>query len=240
MSPRHARRRVLPERERNRGDPHGTRARPDRRGQREQPQARARRAPLQGLPHGRGRYRRGRGDARGAAQPRSDPDGLSIARYRRHRGIPAHPRSSSHRAHSHHRDHFLRDARGGEADEGSRVRPFPDQADQREGLRPSRGGRPGREGAQVTAKVLVVDDTPMNVKMLADVLAFKGHQVVTAAGGREALAKIEAELPDLVLLDVMMPDLDGYAVCRAIRANPETTILPVVMVTALNPSEERV
>jgi sigma-B regulation protein RsbU (phosphoserine phosphatase) len=92
----------------------------------------------------------------------------------------------------------------------------------------------------MSAKVLVVDDTPMNVKMLADILTFKGYQVVTAAGGREGLAKVESEMPDLVLLDVMMPDLDGYAVCRAIRAKPETAILPVVMVTALDPAQERV
>jgi class 3 adenylate cyclase/CheY-like chemotaxis protein len=92
----------------------------------------------------------------------------------------------------------------------------------------------------VTAKILVVDDTPMNVKMLADILTFKGYQVVTAAGGVEGLAKVTAENPDLVLLDVMMPDLDGYAVCRAIRANPATAILPVVMVTALDPAQERV
>ena len=90
------------------------------------------------------------------------------------------------------------------------------------------------------AKILVVDDTPMNVKMLADVLTFKGYQVVTAAGGVEGLAQVTAENPDLVLLDVMMPDLDGYAVCRAIRANSQTAILPVVMVTALDPAQERV
>ncbi len=92
----------------------------------------------------------------------------------------------------------------------------------------------------MSAKVLVVDDMPLNVKMLADVLTFKGYQVVTAAGGKEGLAKVESEKPDLVLLDVMMPDLDGYAVCRAIRAKAETAILPVVMITALDPAEERV
>ena len=92
----------------------------------------------------------------------------------------------------------------------------------------------------MSAKILVVDDTPMNVKMLADVLTFKGYQVVTAGGGKEGLAKVESEQPDIVLLDVMMPDLDGYSVCRAIRANPATAILPVVMVTALDPTQERV
>ncbi len=92
----------------------------------------------------------------------------------------------------------------------------------------------------MSAKVLIVDDTPMNVKMLADILRFKGYQVVTAAGGREGLAMVESEAPDIVLLDVMMPELDGYAVCRAIRTNPATAILPVVMVTALDPAQERV
>lgn len=92
----------------------------------------------------------------------------------------------------------------------------------------------------MSAKVLVVDDTPMNVKMLADILAFKGYEVLTAGGGRECLAKVDSDGPDIVLLDVMMPDLDGYAVCRTIRAKPETAMLPVVMVTALDPVRERV
>ncbi len=90
------------------------------------------------------------------------------------------------------------------------------------------------------AKILVVDDTPMNVKMLADVLAFKGYRVASASGGKEGLAKVASEKPDLVLLDVMMPDMNGYEVCRAIRADPNTQILPVVMVTALDPASERV
>ncbi|MBK5105428.1 MAG: response regulator, partial [Burkholderiales bacterium] len=57
----------------------------------------------------------------------------------------------------------------------------------------------------MSAKVLVVDDTPMNVKMLADILAFKGYEVLTAGGGRECLAKVDSDGPDIVLLDVMMP-----------------------------------
>jgi class 3 adenylate cyclase/CheY-like chemotaxis protein len=90
------------------------------------------------------------------------------------------------------------------------------------------------------AKILVVDDTPKNVKLLADLLTVKGYAVVTAASGREALAQVVAERPDLVLLDVVMPEMSGYEVCRKIRENPATEILPVVMVTALDPSEERV
>jgi adenylate cyclase len=75
---------------------------------------------------------------------------------------------------------------------------------------------------------------------LADLLTLKGYEVVTAGSGREALARVETEKPDLVLLDVVMPEMSGYDVCRQIRENPATRILPVVMVTALEPAEERV
>ncbi len=90
------------------------------------------------------------------------------------------------------------------------------------------------------AKILVVDDTPHNVKLLADLLGANGYQVSTAASGPEALQRLVTEGPDLVLLDVMMPGMSGYDVCRTIRESPETSLLPVVMVTALDPSEERV
>jgi len=90
------------------------------------------------------------------------------------------------------------------------------------------------------AKILVVDDTPKNVKLLADLLSAKGYAVATASSGAEALAKVEAENPDLVLLDVVMPEMSGYEVCRKIRENPATEVLPIVMVTALDPSEERI
>jgi class 3 adenylate cyclase len=90
------------------------------------------------------------------------------------------------------------------------------------------------------AKVLVVDDTPHNVKLLADLLGVKGYAVATAVNGEEALAKVASEKPDLVLLDVMMPGLSGYDVCQRLRANPETALLPVVLVTSLDPQQERV
>jgi class 3 adenylate cyclase len=90
------------------------------------------------------------------------------------------------------------------------------------------------------AKVLVVDDTPHNVKLLTDLLGVKGYAVASAATGEEALAKLAGEKPDLVLLDIMMPGLSGYEVCQRIRANPETALLPVVLVTSLDPQQERV
>jgi class 3 adenylate cyclase/CheY-like chemotaxis protein len=90
------------------------------------------------------------------------------------------------------------------------------------------------------AKILVVDDTPRNVKLLADLLSVKGYEVLTALSGQEALAQMEAEWPDLILLDVVMPEMSGYEVCRKIRENAASAMLPVIMVTALDPTEERV
>jgi adenylate cyclase len=89
-------------------------------------------------------------------------------------------------------------------------------------------------------RILVVDDLPQNVKLLADLLGAKGYAVSTASSGPEALLKVETERPDLVLLDVMMPEMSGYEVCRKIRENPATGILPVVMVTSLDPAQERI
>jgi adenylate cyclase len=89
------------------------------------------------------------------------------------------------------------------------------------------------------ARILVVDDTPHNVKLLADLLGARGYAVTTAASGPEALSVIEKESLDLVLLDVVMPGMSGYDVCRKLRENPATAILPVVMVTALDPAQER-
>jgi adenylate cyclase len=90
------------------------------------------------------------------------------------------------------------------------------------------------------ARILVVDDTPSNVKLLADVLVARGYAVQTAAAGPEALALMAQEPPDLVLLDVMMPGMSGYDVCRKIRESAATALVPVVMVTALDPGQERV
>jgi len=85
-------------------------------------------------------------------------------------------------------------------------------------------------------KILMVDDTAKNIKLLEAVLAPRGYALVSAESGAEALEKVASERPDLILLDVVMPGMDGYEVCRRLRADPATHLLPVVMVTA---SEER-
>jgi len=92
----------------------------------------------------------------------------------------------------------------------------------------------------MTAKVLVVDDILSNVKLLEAKLAAEYFEVVTAFNGAEALAKIAQHDPDIVLLDVMMPGMDGFEVCRLIKKNPATAHIPVVMVTALDQASDRV
>jgi adenylate cyclase len=80
--------------------------------------------------------------------------------------------------------------------------------------------------------ILVVDDVPENLRLLEAVLAPRGYDVVPAAGGSAALELAESAKPDLVLLDVVMPDIDGYAVCRRLREREETAVLPVIMLTS--------
>jgi adenylate cyclase len=87
--------------------------------------------------------------------------------------------------------------------------------------------------------ILVVDDLPQNARLLDAVLAPRGYRVVTAESGEDALRLLDSEPPDLVLLDVFMPGLDGYEVCRRIRAQPATAYLPVVMITASGGQEKR-
>jgi adenylate cyclase len=89
-------------------------------------------------------------------------------------------------------------------------------------------------------RILVVDDTPNNVKLLRDLLELKGYRVDTAGNGTDALRSVGNAMPDLVLLDIIMPDMSGYDVCRAIRARPDCQGLPVVLVTSLNASDERI
>ena len=88
--------------------------------------------------------------------------------------------------------------------------------------------------------ILIVDDLPANVRLLAGILKVAGYEVVTAANGPQALEQVASAAPDVVLLDVMMPDMDGFEVCRRIKAQPAHAFLPVVMVTALQETADRV
>jgi two-component system cell cycle response regulator len=92
----------------------------------------------------------------------------------------------------------------------------------------------------VTARVLIVDDIPSNVRLLDARLSAEYFEVVTAASGREALQKCESQDIDIVLLDVMMPEMDGFEVCSRLKANPKTHHIPVLMITALDQPSDRV
>jgi len=88
--------------------------------------------------------------------------------------------------------------------------------------------------------VLVVDDHPLNLELIEGCLADVDCRVITATDGIEALELVKKECPDLVLLDVMMPRMDGYEVCQRLKDSPEGKLLPVVMVTALGQIADRV
>lgn len=95
-------------------------------------------------------------------------------------------------------------------------------------------------GPSVTARVLIVDDIPTNVRLLEARLTAEYYEVVTASSGPQALEICDSQDIDIVLLDVMMPDMDGFEVCRRLKANPKTHHLPVLMVTALDQPSDRV
>ncbi len=92
----------------------------------------------------------------------------------------------------------------------------------------------------MSARILIVDDTSLNVKLLAAKLAHEYYVVSTAENGEEALQKAALEKPDLILLDVMMPVMDGFETCRRLKADPATAHIPVIIITALTDIADRV
>ncbi len=92
----------------------------------------------------------------------------------------------------------------------------------------------------VNKTVLIVDDNAQNVELLTALMQADGYEVVAAADGLEALAQVAASPPDLILLDIMMPKLDGYAVCRHLKQEAPTRLVPIVLLTALGAEEARI
>ena len=86
--------------------------------------------------------------------------------------------------------------------------------------------------------ILVVDDLAQNVRLLEAVLSPKGFRVAAASSGEQALDVLSKERPDVVVLDILMPGMDGYEVCRRIRQDPGTAFLPVIMITASGEEEK--
>lgn len=91
-----------------------------------------------------------------------------------------------------------------------------------------------------TGKVLVVDDTPANLSLLLDTLAQAGHEVLVAESGRSALSTLDHNPPDIILLDVVMPGMNGYETCTQIKARPRDARIPIIFMTARDEPEEKV
>ena len=92
----------------------------------------------------------------------------------------------------------------------------------------------------VTPRILVVDDNPSNLGVLVDHLERQGYEVLVALGGMEALERVAYAQPDLILLDVMMPDIDGFETCRRLKARDDSAAIPVIFMTALTDTDSRV
>jgi len=81
-------------------------------------------------------------------------------------------------------------------------------------------------------KILIIEDDPSALRLIGYTLEKKGYQIITASDGLEGLRKAREEHPDLIILDVMLPGLDGYEVCHQLRQKPETATLPILMISA--------
>ncbi len=93
-------------------------------------------------------------------------------------------------------------------------------------------------GMEKPPRILIVDDVPVNIAMVQALLKSEGYELVSAESGAEALRSVEEKIPDLILLDIQMPDMDGYEVCERLRENPETEGIPVIMFTATESASE--
>lgn len=88
-------------------------------------------------------------------------------------------------------------------------------------------------------RILVVDDNDLNLSLIAKILELEGYQVTLARNGTEAIQAVTSSMPDLAILDVMMPDMDGYELCQKLRQPPLNARIPIVMLTAMSSEEER-
>ena len=102
-----------------------------------------------------------------------------------------------------------------------------------------KSARPDNDSMTKTKRILIVDDNPLNVKLFSSKLANEGYEIVPAHDGREALARVLEEPADIVLLDLMMPVMDGFEVLEKLKSNPKTKNIPVIVITALTEAEER-
>src|SRR6478609_1624158 len=213
---------------------------PRGRGQSVESQAGSRGTDVRRLPRHRGAVRGGWSARRPGGSPGSGVDGPPTPGHRRNRDVAQTATRHARPARAGRRGDGLRNGRGQGTGISRRLRRIRREADQRASAsRPDRGLPRERSGLMdMKATVLAVDDQPTNLRLLDAVLTPRGHRVLTAVSGAEGLALLETEDIDIVLLDILMPEMDGYEVCRRIRSTPATEFLPVVMITASG-SEQR-
>lgn len=96
------------------------------------------------------------------------------------------------------------------------------------------------ESLSSTPKILIVDDNPTNLEVLSDALRDQGWTTLVATNGESAIEQVDYALPDLILLDIMMPGIDGFETCRQLKANPRTQRLPIIFMTALSDPVDKV
>lgn len=97
-----------------------------------------------------------------------------------------------------------------------------------------------RTNLEPTKKLLLIDDDPNLILLVKDYLEFHGYEVLTASNGREALVILEADIPDMIICDVMMPEMDGYSLVKSVRQDPRTSWIPVLFLSAKGQSQDRV
>ncbi|HEY9707486.1 MAG TPA: response regulator transcription factor [Oculatellaceae cyanobacterium] len=95
-------------------------------------------------------------------------------------------------------------------------------------------------GVRDNKRLLLIDDDPNLILLVKDYLEFRGYEVITAENGREALEVLDQDTPDMIICDVMMPEMDGYALVEHVRQNPQTSWIPVLFLSAKGQSQDRV
>ena len=89
-------------------------------------------------------------------------------------------------------------------------------------------------------RILVVDDTPQNVKLFADLLSAKGYEVTTASNGKEAIERAHGETPDLILMDVNMEEMNGFEACEVMKSDFATSFIPIIMLTSQDQVQNKI
>lgn len=97
-----------------------------------------------------------------------------------------------------------------------------------------------KPGQPTKADILIVDDTPDNLRVLSAMLANRGYDVRKALSGQRAIASVQSELPDLILLDIKMPEMNGYEVCRCLKTMPQSREVPIIFISALDDALDKV